>query len=84
MDPVTGIEEDISHHLRLYPNPVEQILFVDEEGILSLSIYTVTGRQVDVRRLSDNSWSLAGIAKGLYIVEIKSRGGVKQGKIVKN
>jgi hypothetical protein len=84
MDPVTGIEEDISHHLRLYPNPVQQILFVDEEGILSLSIYTVTGSNVEAPRLSDNSWNLEGIPKGLYIVEIKSGRGVKQGKIVKN
>ncbi len=84
VDPVTSVGgKEISPSLGLYPNPVEQILFVDEDGILSLSVYTVTGRNVEAPRLSDNSWSLAGVPKGLYIVEIKSAKGVKQGKIVK-
>jgi hypothetical protein len=73
------------HHddINLYPNPVEDELFTGEATVKSLTIYTTEGKQVAVVKRSDTSWSLAGLPKGLYIIKVESRRGVKYSKIIK-
>lgn len=80
---VTSVNTEKIFDFIVYPNPVDDILFVKYEDIGSLSIHSPDGRQIQVPRLSENSWGVAEIPKGLYIVEIKNRHGVHQAKIVK-
>ena len=83
-EPVTSVSSEMHHDgINLYPNPVENELFTDEATVKSLTIYTTEGKQVAVLKRSDTSWSLAGLPKGLYIVKVESRGGVKYSKIIK-
>ena len=83
-EPVTSVLSEMHHDgINLYPNPVENELFTDEATVKSLTLYTTEGKQVAVLKRSDTSWSLAGLPKGLYIVKVESRGGVKYSKIIK-
>ena len=83
-EPVTSVTSEMHHDgIYLYPNPVENELFTDEATVKSLTIYTTEGKQVALLKRSDTSWSLAGLPKGLYIVRVESRGGVKYSKIIK-
>jgi hypothetical protein len=83
-EPVTSVSLEMHHNgINLYPNPVENELFTDEATVKSLTIYTTEGKQVAILKRSDTSWSLAGLPKGLYIVKVESRGGVKYSKIIK-
>ena len=71
-EPVTGLEEDLANALHIYPNPADDILSVNLPNIAALSIHSVEGKRFVVPRLSESSWSLIGINRGLYVVEIKS------------
>ena len=83
-EPVTSVSPEMHHDgITLYPNPVENELFADEEAVKSLTLYTTEGKQVAVLIRSETSWSLAGLPKGLYIVKVESRAGVKYSKIIK-
>jgi 1,4-alpha-glucan branching enzyme len=83
-EPVTSVLSEISNDgINLYPNPVENELFANEGAIKSLTLYTTEGKQVAVLVRSETSWSLAGLPKGLYIVKVESKQGVKYSKIIK-
>jgi pullulanase/glycogen debranching enzyme len=82
-EPVTGVAEKDQSWLTIFPNPVEDEIFVGGEMVRSLTIYTPEGRQMAIKRNSDRSWSVSSLPKGIYIVKTESRDGVRQTKIAK-
>lgn len=71
--------------LKLYPNPVTDILNVDtgEDKITRLSIYTITGQNI-MNVPGTHSLNLAALKSGVYFIEVTTGSGKKTtGKIVK-
>lgn len=83
---VTGVSEESDLLLELYPNPVHKTLFVEvgDDSIEELSLRSLLGPRISPARLDSNSWDVANIASGLYVVEIRTSSSTYRKKIVKN
>lgn len=67
--------------LSLYPNPANTELFLKNEnnlGLSSLKVIDLTGKiilQQNLNEVEINSVNVSGIARGMYLVEVKSQSG---------
>lgn len=60
-------------NLNTYPNPVEDVLFVDTNEPLYFTIYTVQGQKlIDKTVLKTNGIDLSKLSPGVYFVEFQS------------
>ena len=69
----TGVK-DYASQLKVYPNPVENVLNVSGKEVESISIYNLTGSKVLTNQLS-NSIDVSILAKGTYIVKVVDQNG---------
>ena len=83
---VISIQNEVGHEVHVFPNPIQ-----DEFSILngkgSLTIYSLEGRVLFSRRISENkaTISIANIPSGLYILMMVGENGLKQlKKVIKN
>lgn len=81
--PTTGVDKsEVS--LRLYPNPVRDILRIDcEAEVLGVDIYNVTGALVANEFGDTKAISLSHLSKGVYIVRIRTDIGYIQRSVMK-
>ncbi|MBT1696877.1 T9SS type A sorting domain-containing protein [Fulvivirgaceae bacterium PWU4] len=81
---VTGVEE-VGGGVNIYPNPVNDRLIVEAQGerASALSLYNVQGIRTVPPMIDENSWSLANVPAGLYIIEFRVRGEVHRKKVLK-
>lgn len=56
----------------IYPNPASSDLFIDMQGMSSVSVYDITGRMVITKSLSGNNTSLniSNLSAGIYLVKV--------------
>jgi hypothetical protein len=86
---VTGINDGVQgegmEEVSVYPNPVENILLIKSTAfpIGKVSLYTLQGTSVAIRRIDNTSWDVRDLASGLYIIEIQINDVLYKGKIVK-
>ena len=69
-----------------YPNPVENILYLNsKDAIDSVAIYTITGQKVSNVTFNENrnEVNLSNLSSGLYLVKVSSNGSVENFKVVK-
>lgn len=79
-----GIEE-LSVSVNIYPNPVENVLFIETEAFVeAISIYTVTGtliyKEVD---FNSNTIDVSEFNGGVYIMKIRTENGETVQRFVK-
>jgi len=69
----------------IYPNPTKGVLYIKADTLIeSVNVYNVTGQKLNVK-FSSNQVDLESAPKGVYIVEIKLKGGnTLTKKIIKN
>ncbi|WP_276374910.1 alpha-amylase family glycosyl hydrolase [Chryseolinea sp. H1M3-3] len=82
-DPVTSVEDEMTFDFMPYPNPVRDEMFVDDNRITSIKLYTPEGKELPITKNSSRSWNLAEYPTGLYIIKITTHAGVMQTKIIK-
>ncbi len=82
-DPVTGVRDEMISDLVPYPNPVKDELYVDNDKITSIKLYTPEGKELLITKNANHSWNLAGHPTGLYILKITTHSSVTQTKIIK-
>jgi 1,4-alpha-glucan branching enzyme len=82
-DPVTGVAETPSDRFTIYPNPVQDDFTVEDINIKTVKLYTPEGKELPLKKRTDSTWSTHGVAPGFYIVQIKTRHGIRQSKIIK-
>lgn len=81
---ITGMEQEGSVSVSLYPNPAGKTLMIaSEESIVSLSMITLQGVRVAPKRMTDETWDISGLAPGLYVAEVKTRTGSVKIKVIK-
>lgn len=75
--------------IRMYPNPAKTELFLKNEntiGLKSVKIIDLSGKTILTHELNDselNTINISGIAKGMYLVEVKNEtGNYFQSKLV--
>ena len=75
--------------LSLYPNPVDDNLFIDlssEESLLNVKVYASSGAVFEVEADVEEdkiSLNLSQLAAGIYIVELITDSGVKRAQFLK-
>ncbi|GIV35908.1 MAG: hypothetical protein KatS3mg032_0287 [Cyclobacteriaceae bacterium] len=84
---ITSTEDNVAPvgGTRLYPNPVLTTLTVDADvPVEHVSIFTSAGQTLQLRRAEGaNCYDLSALPPGLYVVQVKTRGGVSRHRIVK-
>jgi hypothetical protein len=79
----TGLENDIISNVAYYPNPVHDMIHINQNG--SVSIYDLNGiLQIQRNNINDQSQiDLSHLSNGIYIIKIINRNGLKIGKLIK-
>jgi ligand-binding sensor domain-containing protein len=83
--PNTGIDDNSNVSLKIYPNPVKDILHIDQFRVpVQLTIYDLTGNGILSRNLSGqfNSIDIHSLIPGVYILKIKEEGKVITRKLI--
>lgn len=63
----------VNNELVVYPNPVSDILHFEvtgEEPLRNVSVTDITGRIINLPRISDHSFNCSSLAKGIYILKV--------------
>jgi plastocyanin len=70
----TGIVEDVTKStVDFYPNPASKLLnFSEYELVQSVTIYSITGKEVMFSKLTNNKLDVSTLKVGTYFVKIKS------------
>jgi len=79
-----AVEDFASDDIRIYPNPVKDILYIDNfKNIQSAEILDSSGRMV-VNNMRSGQINVSNLAKGMYLLKIKNiRNEVKIVKFIK-
>ncbi len=79
----TGIREQTISGLRIYPNPVNDILYVDYPvHDLAFTICDMTGR-IFTSPMTDNGIDVSSLSSGLYYLQLQNKYGLTVKKFVK-
>ncbi|MEZ4828837.1 MAG: S8 family serine peptidase [Bacteroidia bacterium] len=83
----TDLTGSMTDGIRVYPNPVTDVLFVQSEGtVKSIRVYTITGAQVAVETRTENtevSVDLSSLAPGVYMVAIETEDDIHFRKVIR-
>lgn len=80
----TGIENGISKNIRVYPNPVKDMLDIEASVDLEeVRIYSLDGRLTRQAAHPQSRIDMSGLPSGLYLLRIKAAGNEHIVKIVK-
>jgi len=89
IDTSLAIDTFTQNNIRMYPNPAKTELFLKNEnaiGLKSLKIIDLSGKTILSQELNNselNAINISGIAKGMYLVEVKNQtGNYFQSKLV--
>ena len=82
---VVGVEEGSSKGVLVYPNPVQDLLHVNNMlgEVDDITINSMQGLRLNVNRIGSQTWDVSQIPSGLYTVEIRMNKALIHGKIVK-
>lgn len=79
-------EVSSSDKVSVYPNPVKDFVTIKSSDKLeSAEVYSTTGQMVfSSRNIVNNKINLSQLAKGLYILKVKTNKGLQTVKVIKN
>lgn len=81
-----GIEEAIAVQLSIFPNPVENTIFIQNHyglDIYSVSLYDTLGRKVMENTEATESIDVSNLTAGIYFIHITTDSGIVTKKIIK-
>ncbi len=82
-NPATGMEKSSEKlSLRLYPNPVENVLYLDHQKGETIRVYDLSSRLVFQRGFT-RTVDVSDLHKGMYILEIDTGNAILKGKFLK-
>ena len=82
--PTASIDDQYFTNLSIYPNPVEDKLFISgNDTPISVSIYNVLGKEV-ISKKNTNNINLAKLPSGVYIIRVSDGVGQTNRKFIKN
>lgn len=77
-------DEILAKSLKVYPNPVDQILTIDSEiPLTKVEVYSILGRKVKEINSGFNAIHLNNLSNGIYIIKILSEKGSATRKLIK-
>ena len=84
-----SLQEENTSEIKLFPNPVDQILHIklsNNSEDSNLTIYNILGKVVMEQKINNtvNSIDVSSLASGLYILSIQTRNASKTFKFIKS
>src|SRR5690606_9503337 len=80
-----GITDQEEDKWVVYPNPVNDRLFIDANvAISSVHLTALNGQQIQVEMNADNSIDVRELAPGVYFVNLSTEEGVLRKRIIKH
>jgi hypothetical protein len=77
-------DEILSRSIKLYPNPVDDVLTINSEiPLTKVEIYSILGRKVKEFNANFNSMRIDNLSNGVYIVRILAEKGSTSRKLIK-
>ena len=80
-----GVDDNVLSQVAVYPNPVSETLNIKVPSSIILQsaiLYDVLGKDTGIQ-LSDGSMNTSNLAKGVYLLHIKTSSGTLTEKVVK-
>lgn len=77
---VTGIDNADAANVAIYPNPANQMLNVQAEGLQKVEMLDMSGRTV--MTTSESRINLDGIASGIYMIRVITGNGIHTEKVI--
>ncbi|ESU27360.1 hypothetical protein FLJC2902T_20650 [Flavobacterium limnosediminis JC2902] len=81
-----GVKDFALNNLKLYPNPVTDVLTIENgQAISDVEIYSITGQKVMVKTVNELSTTvdMSGLAGGTYLIKVTSDDAVKTVNVIK-
>lgn len=74
---VTSVSEDVEEGYKVYPNPANNLMSVEAEGLQQVTICNAMGQVVMMQRCSEDGVviSTSSLASGVYTITIKAANG---------
>ena len=81
----TDVEEDYAANIRLYPNPVGDVLHLECDNMTGYDIYSYDGKLIKSEQLSEDETVIdfEGFNSGAYLLKITTKEGVLTRRIIK-
>ena len=83
---MTGINEVDQYNIAIYPNPADEMLYIDRgayNGITEFSLMDINGRVIFTENLNGlKSIDISKLHNGIYFYQMKSDDFVKIGKVI--
>jgi hypothetical protein len=78
---LTSIGQFETNSIKLFPNPAQDVLFIDGSDERTVRMYDASGKMVVAKHLlpSENQLSISGLSKGVYIVTVESQNNIPIG-----
>lgn len=74
----------LTQNIKLYPNPVSNILSIDSKiKLTKVEIYTLLGQKVKIVNKNFRSINIEDISNGIYMIKIHSKKGTTVRKLIK-
>lgn len=75
------------NQISFYPNPIKDILTIDNFNFSKVSIYSILGQLLEVKENNQNSNSvqlnMTNYSKGMYILVLENENETKSIKVIK-
>ncbi len=82
---VLSLDENEFSHLKIYPNPVKNTLYIDTEEEILLKLIDLNGKTVLTKNIKENTnLDVTRFSSGIYILNLKSKYNTTYKKIIKN
>ena len=63
---------DVSSKLvKVYPNPVQDYLYIENDDVSFVEIYTMIGQKVNTQAVNNRSLFLGALSNGIYMLKFK-------------
>ena len=81
----TGIEDFAAQSITIYPNPVQDVLYIEaEETVTAVNVYNLLGSIVAQSRGDVREINLSNLSAGVYMVRVEKGKEISTLRIVKN
>ena len=75
----------MSESLKIYPNPVTDILTVRSKlSLISIEIYNILGQEVKQAYSNFENINLVDLSRGVYMIKVRSENGSTVRKLIKD
>lgn len=79
--------KQVNPNVRIYPNPMQEYVNIEGEGLQSVRIYSLTGREqcrVSLDRKNTATINVGKLPSGVYIITVQTKDGVISKKMLKS